>query len=370
MLDIEEYKLQEKIAINSLTSWREHQSHILQTFEKCGFPTQYKNLTTLRHYINTFHETRFVSYMEECGGITPKDLELLISVILRNLKFQHFCFSNNKQIVPFESALAMLRVFNKIFSLKPDCKKILEIGPGAGFLAQYLYFTDIENYVAIEACESLYLLQAMQFHYLFEDELEQCAFGENCENQILAPKGFCFEPDSDYICDYEIEKKKKKKRFSHIPWWRINKIIENDMQFDIITSNANLTEFSEGALRDYIYLIHKCLSKEGILIICCFGGGATPLANVLKQLEIYQFAALYYKTETVINAFFINKGHSSYQACHQSRLFQDKEGQLVIFLGDISNNVLMQEYQNKMLQDNHRKIYTKEQLLNIIKENY
>ena len=71
MIDIEEYQLQEAVAINNLNSCRPRLPHSsLPTFQRDNFPTRYENLLRLRHFINTFQDNRFECYMAEDGGIS------------------------------------------------------------------------------------------------------------------------------------------------------------------------------------------------------------------------------------------------------------------------------------------------------------
>lgn len=367
MIDIEEYRLQESMAINSLTSWRSREPYFLPTFEKAGFPGKYESLSRLRQYINTFQEKRFQSYMDEDGGISQEETDVLLSVIFRNLSFQEFAFSGKKQIVPFDTAISALKIFSRISALMPECKKILEIGPDSGFLPQFLHFSEIETYVGIEACEVLYMLQDLQFSYLFGRKFRQCAEGVY-SNEILLPKGSRPYPDY-YVDEYEIRRDREQYRFLHLPWWKIGKIISENMQFDIVTSNANLTEFSVTALDDYLYLISRCLKKEGIFVVCCFGGGSTPLNIVLQKLAAYKFAPIYYRSATVMIGFFIKEGHSLFQMCYHPNLLQQVEGKVRLVLADTTNTPLIKNYLNKMSQPQKIKL-TKEQLFSMIRSKY
>lgn len=377
MIDIEEYRLQEALAINNLNSWRPRQTHFLPTMQQVGFPSRYENLSRLRHFINTFQENRFESYMAEDGGIAEQEIELLTSVIIRNLNFQEFTFSGKKQIVPFDSAMAALKVYSSIFALKPDCKRILEIGPGSGFLPQFLHFSDIENYVGIEACESLYMLQDLQFSYLFGPEFNQCALGGENTSEVLVPKAQM--PYGVYVNEYEISREVEKYRFIHIPWWEIGKLVDENMSFDIVTSNANLTEFSVQALKDYLYLISKCLKEGGIFVVYCFGGGSTSRRVVFQNLEAYGFAPVYLKRATVYIAFYVKEDHPLFSKSYHPNLLQKGTKYLKrrilekvtppIIQEFAADTELMKNYLNTISKAKRFEL-TKEQLFDIIKSKY
>jgi len=356
MIDIEEYRLQETIAINSFSNWRPREPYILPTFEKYGFPSKYENFSRLRQFLDTFQEGRFDSYVSEDNGLTKDEEELLLAVILRNLQFQEFTFSGKKQIVPFDTAISALKIFSRIINLNPSCKKVLEIGPGSGFLPQFLYFSNIETYVGIEACEVLYMLQDLQFSFLFNRSFKQYALNGEYENEILIPE----YPETVvekqlFGSEYEIQKQEGSIRFIHVPWWRIGKIINEKMKFDIITSNANLKEFSAYALNSYLYLMKKCLNDNGILVVCCFGGGDISHELVFNKLALFKFIPIFYKNATVSMAFFIKEGHPFYQKCCQNNYITKDQKKIPI----------ISEYLNRM-SSGIRRMVTKDQLFDII----
>ena len=361
MIDIEEYRLQETIAMNSFSSWRARQPYILPTFEKYGFPSKYENLSRLRQFIDTFQEGRFDRYVSEDNGITEEEEELLITVILRNLLFQELTFSGKKQILPFDTAIASLKIFSRIINLKPSCKSILEIGPGSGFLAQFLYFSNIETYVGIEVCEVLYILQDLQFSHLFNRTFKQCVLDLEYGHDILIPN----YPDINIEKypienEYEIERQKEKDRFIHIPWWKIGKILNEKMKFDIITSNANLTEFSVLALNGYLDLMSKSLKDNGVLVVCCFGGGEIPKEVVLKKLTLFKFLPIYLRNASVTTAFFIKEGHQLFEPCYNYY----KKGTNFIL-----DTPLISDYLNRM-SGGTKRIVTKAQLFDTIRTRY
>ena len=365
MIDIEEYRLQEAIVINNMKSWRFREINFLPTFERFGFPDKYENLSRLRQYLNTFHERRFESYMHEDDGINVEEMEFLVCVLLRNLAFQEFAFPNKNQIIPFDTAMAALKIFLRIFAIKPDCKSILEIGPGSGFLPQFLSLKNIKLYVGIEACEVLYMLQDLQFSYLFGREFMQCLNFENNNPEI-----FSNNPDLNpeaYVNEYEINRKDHSYKYLHFPWWNADYFVNQNIKFDLITSNANLTEFSPYALKNYLYIINKCLKNEGIFLVCCFGGGNVSINTIFKELVKYNFALLYMQKLTVTVALFVKKGHPLFEICFQPDFTKLKNGNIEIKMP--GNIQFLNNYIQNMSKGLKKK-YTKKELYMIVKDKY
>ena len=66
----------------------------------------------------------------------------------------------------------------------------------------------------------------------------------------------------------------------HFPWWRLDDIPAQS--YDVVTSNANLNEMTEEALKLYVHLIGKVLKRDGIIIVQCLGGGATGVVDIVQ----------------------------------------------------------------------------------------
>ena len=92
----------------------------------------------------------------------------------------------------------------------------------------------------------------------------------------------------------------RRPRCVHYPWWRIGELITNDVMFDIVTSNANLLEFNEPALDDYLALMHRCLKPDGIFLVQCTGFAANgTVEQLLDKIHGKGFAPLIFVLESV-----------------------------------------------------------------------
>jgi len=118
-----------------------------------------------------------------------------------------------------------------------------------------------------------------------------------------------------------------------------------------------------------LYLIHKRLKSEGVFVVCCLGGGSTPLNILFQKLVAYKFALLYYRQATVPVAFFVKEGHSLFHASYNPNLLQNDGRNVRIVVPDTTDMTLIKNYLQKMSQGK-KTVFTKEQLFEIIKSKY
>lgn len=279
MLDPTQYRLAETIAKQQLPTWRIAQRHTLEVFEKAGFPVRANSLADLRPLIDTMQENRFDSYMRELGGLTPARRSLLIGA-LRDICILQLKYLNTQEvIVPFSTVMSALAIYQKISLLKPDFKSVLEIGPGCGYTS--LFFArheGLENYSSIEACESFYLLQSLLDTHLFGSNFREYAavpgqsLGQSPGDSSWHGGGYFRSDDYEHLNVLTVAGSARHREIcSHYPWWRIPDLAGCGRKFDVITSNANLNEFSVGALTEYLALSYQLLADDGIFFFQCPG---------------------------------------------------------------------------------------------------
>ncbi|MGE4267711.1 MAG: hypothetical protein AB7F25_09760 [Deferribacterales bacterium] len=265
MLDINLYRENEDLHSRLLSNWREKARHSLDVFEKNGYPVRVKNISHLRQILNTMSEGIYAPIMDELGGLSDKELEILVSVAVDVLRFQRQHFDVRPLIVPFENMLKDLLLYNLI--MKMPNRNILDIGPGNGLLAFYLSRHNEISYHQVEACESFYMLNHYQNTYLYGSGFRQTAAEVNfsCDG-FYTRNSDVYIPQEQYIESVETEK-----RCVQYPWWKLNVLKNSGISYDIIFSNANLLEFSVDALLDYLELISKKLKPDGVFIAYGFG---------------------------------------------------------------------------------------------------
>jgi hypothetical protein len=80
----------------------------------------------------------------------------------------------------------------------------------------------------------------------------------------------------------------------HYPWWTLSALNESRKKYDVVTSNANLNEFTRNALRDYLTIFSRVMKDEGIFLVQCTGFTAHgPLEDLFDVLHGFRFAPLF-----------------------------------------------------------------------------
>lgn len=283
MLDPFSYAQAESLAKQGLKTWRAIQAHVPHVFASSGFPVQVDTIHELPMLADTMQEGRFDQYMRELKGLTEDEIELITDATATFIKFFAATFHGGQVPLPLSTIIAHLALYKKITSYN-SAARILEIGPGCGYLSLFLALrSQFQDYAQVESCQSFYLLQNLLNFYLFRENFVDHAhvFTENVTQDYIIStinSSKCpVETTNNYI-DYIPHH-----RVRHFPWWKIGDLAA--CKFDVITSNANLNEFSEAAFNNYANLIGRCLTDKGVLVVQCLGGGPLPLEKIIRTLE-------------------------------------------------------------------------------------
>ena len=252
----------------------------LDHFERAGFPVRISTIRELGMIIDTMQENRFEKYMNELGGLTSEEYEIIVAACKDSVRFQLTFLPHRPPVLPVSTLLSAFALRKKMLGANHDFKSVLEIGPGCGYLSFFLrsHFP-LKNYSQIEACESFYILQNL---------VNLHCFGARFDERALPQENV---PAVDYFVnsreDVEFSPKvrlvNKHTICSHYPWWRIGEILSREVNYEIITSNANLLEFNAPALDDYLSLISRSLKSEGVFLIQCTGYPANGTVESLQD---------------------------------------------------------------------------------------
>jgi hypothetical protein len=139
------------------------------------------------------------------------------------------------------------------------------------FLAQH---PGLENYSSAEACESFYLLQSLLGTHVFGSGFREYAAVANHSASRAEWHGNSLFQSGDYehLNTLDLSESPRHREIcSHYPWWRIPDLAACGRTFDVITSNANLNEFSVSALTEYLSLSCQLLADDGIFFFQCPG---------------------------------------------------------------------------------------------------
>jgi len=366
MLDIEFYRMIEKVAKSKLSNPFIIYKHDTKYWESYGHPVRLDNLQQLRLVFDTNQQNRFDRYMDELNGFSENDLLLFVKVLKELIRFQENTFPEKDAILPFDTLIAFFTIYKKILILKPNLKTILEIGAGSGYLSFFLKdVTNLTNYSQIEVSESYYLLQNYINQFVFKNQFEQTL---NDSDVLVSP--YSPEWPEDVYGGVRIEGEYIKKRDStqkvchQYPWWEIGDIVNNNEKFDIITSNANLGELKKEALFDYLSLVNEKLENDGFFFVHCFGQQSySTFEEIMDVLYKFKLAPLFIsnhifdksknrKRLTALNGVFISQYNEMFPKYYQKSNYHK---------GFISDFNFLQENNNEK-----KKIYSKNQIAKMV----
>jgi hypothetical protein len=279
-MDIGSYRLNERLANASIPSWRLKAIHGAHVFASAGFPMHIESTDELLNLLDTMQENRFDSFINELGGLDDAEQAAFVEALADYCLFFRINFPGKEALMPLSTMIAHFTLAKKLRGL--GARRILEIGPGCGYLSFFLKdWNGLEKYCQIETAESFYLLQNLVNKYVFGHQFRECAQGDwagQAASPIVSTAAF-------QGAHVEISQRialSLPARCWHYPWWRLGELVEQ--RFDVVTSNANLNEFSRGAFDQYVWLIDRVLAPEGCMLVQCPGGGPLPMDYIFQQL--------------------------------------------------------------------------------------
>lgn len=290
MIDGPTYRLSENLARQSLPNWHLAQDHHVP-FDNESFARDPVSNRELYPIFDTFQEHRFEVYMREWDGLSVSDVDLVVEALSDSVMVQLAAFPDRKPRLPCSTTLACFSVFRKIAGWAPQAESVLEIGPGTGFLSLYIKnLPSLKRYAQIEACQGFYLLQSMVNDFAFPYQVDERALPQNLDAALdyHTTANLLFEEP----CYVEVP---RQARCFHYPWWRIGELMKQPGTVDVVTSNANLREFSPQALRDYLALFKRVLKPSGVVISQCLGGQLwRDYDDLAHELHTAGFAPIVY----------------------------------------------------------------------------
>ena len=333
MLEISDYRLGEQLGRSTISNWRIAETHLVDHFIRVGFPVRIDSRHEVGQLLDTMQEKRFERFMTELGGLTAAEADSLTDALVSSVKFQVAHLPRRKACVPFSTMLSSLVLYKKIVGFKPAVESVLEVGPGCGYLSYFLAEHEtLRDYSQVEACESFYVLQSMVNSYLFGHEFSDLAVTAAADRALHIHRDL-EQPvvlTGDDVPAY---------RCFHYPWWTLGRLHERIGKYDVVTSNANLNEFTRNALYEYLTIFARVMKDDGIFLVQCTGfpahGSTEDLMEVLHKFGFasifcgmadenvrsnmlvssrYRSLGLHRKKFALNNLILVKKGHPHYQA--------------------------------------------------------
>jgi len=365
MLSADLYEISENNSITNDEMRALQEVHRPIVFENAGFTTRANHIFDLMDIVDVMQDSRFDPYMNELCGFSDDELEIYLSAANALVDFQQNLFQIDKIVVPFDALTSHFSLFLKISGFK-KFERVLEIGPGCGYLSLFLN-ADQRNkyYCQVETTQIFYLLQSQLGSFLYGGD-----FLEGAHPGHLLGNGVKFG-DEEYGVTFESQKRSR--YMEHVPWWETANFQRE--KFDIITMNAMLCELSKNALDLYLDIALNNLKDDGFLVVQCIGAAhdstgpemqkstASEMLNaVIRKGFSIQFFVFDYKTDggrhTVENMVLVKNGHPLYSPY--------EPGTLQLPIQQEQNELFSTYYRNK--DDVKRRKYTKGELMELLKK--
>lgn len=253
---IDEYNLEEKKGLSFLPNVA-IEAFSLITFNSIGWPTRIINPNELWRYHDSQHESpkRYRRYLNLLPNITSQESRLLkqASSIIYNFSkdfsFRYLSAGENA----LTTAFFQFRTIQKYYPNLNKNKIILEIGPGSGYLGLLLGLSGYK-YLAMEACQALYIYQSSLFEYAFGNKYDNGLKNRNIDCQI-----------------------------KHITWWDFNSKNYHVNNLSLTTCNHAILEMTNSAFNRILNVIKRSSKKPELL---AESPGSNLIGSFLK-LEKY-----------------------------------------------------------------------------------
>lgn len=291
MLSISEYREAEAHNISSISSWVYSSIHNLDIFQSAGFPVRIERLKNLSLIIDSMHENRFERYMKELNGLKTDEFEQIIDALEKFVELQITHLGEETCRVPITTFLSAFTLTQKLKAIikNQNHARIFEIGPGCGYQSYFISNEqNVSLYAQTEAAESFYILQSL---------VNASAFGTSFKNEAIIEKAnpdFFYNKSAITADTANYISVNKSKKCIQYPWWNYGKAVKLE-QFNVVTSNANLLEFSPGALDNYLEFSSTILDDDGLFLAQCTGSSEKRNHSYLaEKLESHGYSVLFF----------------------------------------------------------------------------
>ena len=217
---VDQYNQAER-AGRATVSNRVIESFSLEVFNATGYPCRIENESELWRYHDVMQEGRFKDNLRLVGKYTDNEFELITKTAKQILGFseRHLPIRNSGK----HALTRSLYQYQLLMKNRPHDGplRILEIGPGSGYLG-LLLANDGHTYFAMDSAQAFYLYQKKLWSDLY---------------------------GSDYFDYSESTSRLDTAKVTHIPWWQFANLSIPIPDVDVVTINHALTEMHPQAVK-------------------------------------------------------------------------------------------------------------------------
>ena len=217
---VENYNQAER-AGRATVSNRVIEAFSLEVFETLGYPCRIDSESELWRYHDVMQEGRFIQNLRLISSYSDHDFDLVTTTAKQILSFseRELAIRNSGK----HALTRSLYQYQLLMKHRPHDGplRILEIGPGSGYLG-LLLANDGHQYFAMDAAQAF---------YLYQKKLWTDIYG------------------SDYFDYSESSSRPDSAKITHIPWWQFANLSIPIPNIDVVTINHALTEMHPQAVK-------------------------------------------------------------------------------------------------------------------------
>ena len=217
---VDKYNQAERVG-RATVSNRAIESFSLEVFNATGYPCRIDDESELWRYHDVMQEGRFKQNLRLIGNYSEHDFDLVTRTAKQILGFseRHLPIRNSGK----HALTRSLYQYQLLMKHRPNDGplRILEIGPGSGYLGMLLA-NDGHQYFAIDAAQAF---------FLYQKKLWSDIYG------------------SDYFDYSESASRPDTAKVTHIPWWQFANLSIPIPDVDVVTINHALAEMHPQAVK-------------------------------------------------------------------------------------------------------------------------
>jgi hypothetical protein len=234
-LSSETYRTREAESMDA-KGGRDIQAFTPITFAAVGLPTRALSERALQRYVDNLFVGKAVAYWTERFAVSEHEAKLVQDscALVEELTGERF----GRSIRPIFTTVKSLELYRLVTSLGQVAGRplrILEIGPGSGYVSMYLG----------QAGHRCLTMDNAEGYYLWQNRLYRRAFGDRFVETVEAP---------DRVLDGEAP-------VVHLPWWAFVELFEAEKlpAIDLVIAEDMLGEMDRVALRYTLRLASRLL---------------------------------------------------------------------------------------------------------------
>ncbi len=260
-LSIEEYDDSERFA-RVRASYPAIRAFSPATFLHVNFPSRVTDEMELRRYADIMYELLPRREWLQTKRYSVPEVEAIRGLVQQIRSITASLFGSPVQpLMCLFPPIPLVRALESIARLRDRRLRVLEIGPGSGYLGAYLLNLGYQ-YSAMDNTQALYLWQNRFFPNLVED--------------------FC-----EWAAANQMEAAQRTARCSHIPWWHFARFHENlPISADVIVCDAAMGEMDPFALYYVMRLAERIVagSDSGSFLFQNLGETRINSSTQVKEL--------------------------------------------------------------------------------------